>query len=130
VTVEVSSMNPIAACVMTAVVSSAVACQPRSGGRAAAGTNPSDRVSKESTMTTPPTRKQILFYEDDRLIDREDVETVPDSVRYVDVNGVREEVAKVVARTAGDQRFIEQYAADGRLLLRTVQIRQPRPDGG
>jgi hypothetical protein len=119
-----------AASLMTAVLGSAAGCQPRPSGRPAE-TNASDRVNKEPAMTSPTTsRKQILFYEDDRLVDREDAETVPDSVRYVEVNGVREEVAKVVARTAGEQRFIEQYAADGRLLLRTVQIRQPRPDGG
>jgi hypothetical protein len=116
---------------VTAMLTSAGGCHERPSGRQIREPKPSERVSKEPAMTTPSTtRKQILFYDDDKLIDREDADSVPDSVRYVEVNGVREEVAKVVARTAGDQRFIEQYAADGRLLLRTLQLREPKPPGG
>ncbi len=77
---------------------------------------------KDPAMTTP---KQILFYEDDTLIETEDAATVPESVRYVEVDGKKIEVAKVVARTSGETRAIEQYSSDGVLLLRTLQRRDP-----
>jgi hypothetical protein len=76
-------------------------------------------------MTTTPT-KQIRFYEDDKLINTDDFDKVPDSIRYVDVNGAKVEVAKVVAHTSGEQRFIEQYSADGAMLRRTMQIKDQK----
>lgn len=65
--------------------------------------------------------KKIEFYEDDKLTASENAADVPDEIRYVTVEGKRVEVAKVVARTQGDTRSIEQYGADGRLLMRTLQ---------
>lgn len=84
--------------------------------------DPKEPVKKEPAMTT----KQILFYEDDKLIDTDDFASVPESIRYVEVNGVKVEVAKVVARTAGNQRSIEQYSADGVMLRRTLQLKDPK----
>lgn len=75
--------------------------------------------------------KEIAFYEDDRLIRTKPAETVADEIRFVTVDGQRREVAKIVARTQDDTRSIEQYAADGTLLLRTLQRKftVPKPDG-
>ena len=68
--------------------------------------------------------KQIHFYEDDKLVRTMNAADVSDGIRYVEVGGKKIEVAKVVARTTGDTRSIEQYSADGTLLLRTLQVRE------
>jgi hypothetical protein len=83
--------------------------------------------SKEAPMTTTP-NKQILFYDGDKLIKTENAADVPDQARYVVVDGQRVEVAKVVRKDAPDGRqAIEQYAADGKLLSRTLML--PSPEG-
>jgi hypothetical protein len=79
---------------------------------------------KDRSMST----KQILFYENDQLTRTRNADEVPENIRYVEVNGQRVEVAKIVARTSGDEtRTIEQYSADGVLLRRTLQHRPPTP---
>jgi hypothetical protein len=67
----------------------------------------------------------------DSLALQKPAETVADEIRFVTVDGQRREVAKIVARTQDDTRTIEQYAADGTLLLRTLQRKfaMPKPDG-
>jgi hypothetical protein len=81
---------------------------------------------KEPSMTAP---KQILFYDGDRLVDKDDFARVPDSVRYVTVDGQRVEVAKVVRKDAPNGQAIELYDASGRLLSRTLMIKGG-PGGG
>ena len=76
---------------------------------------------KGRTMTSA---KQIHFYEDDKLVRSVNAADVSDGIRYVEVDGKKVEVAKVVARTSGDTRSIEQYSAEGALLLRTFQVRE------
>jgi hypothetical protein len=111
----------LAPIVLTAAVALGAACdkQPSPAPNPKQPTKP----SKEQPMTTT---KQIKFYEDDKLIDTDDFADVPDSIRYVEVNGVKIEVSKVVAHTEGNQRAIEQYSADGVMLRRTLQLRDPK----
>ncbi len=101
----------------------AIACTSMACGSQRAPDAPKNS-KKEPAMTTTA-GKTIEFYEDDKLIDTDDFATVPENIRFVTVNGAKVAVAKVIARTAGDQRFIEQYSADGVLLRRTMQVRDP-----
>jgi hypothetical protein len=100
---------------LAAVLAVGAACdrRPMPAGKPAAN-------NKEQSVTSS---KQIRFYEDDKLITTDDFAHVPDNIRYVEVDGVKIEVSKVVAHTAGNQRAIEQYSADGVMLRRTLQIR-------
>lgn len=49
---------------------------------------------------------------------------VPESVAWAELAGERVPVTRVVSHTNGDQRTIRSYAADGRLLASTVQVRK------
>jgi hypothetical protein len=119
-------MNPALTASLVGAVLAAAGCANRTASKTDGPPNVTSST-KEAKMTTPTAATdQIQFYEDDKLVDTKAADAVPDSVRYVDVNGTRVAVAKVVARTAGDRRAIEQYSADGVLLLRTLQIRDPK----
>ena len=83
-------------------------------------------VQKEPSMTTS---KQILYYDGDRLIRKEDFAKVPEHIRYVEIDGRRVEVAKIVRKDAPNGQAIEQYGVDGLLLSRTLMIKTP-PAGG
>jgi hypothetical protein len=51
--------------------------------------------------------------------------SVPDAIAHVLVAGQRVAVARVVRSEAGGQTRIDCYAADGRLLQRTVGAARP-----
>jgi hypothetical protein len=51
---------------------------------------------------------------------------VPESVRFADTEQGRVPVVRVVATTAGDQRFVREYGPAGELLRTTVQVRSPK----
>jgi hypothetical protein len=87
-----------------------------------------ETVKEKLPMNEP---KQIRFYEGDQLVRTEAAANVPDEIRYVTVEGKRVEVAKIVANTLDDTRTIEQYDANGGLLLRTLQRKfSPPPADG
>jgi hypothetical protein len=52
----------------------------------------------------------------------EDIANVPESLRFADTDAGPVPVVRVVARTAGNQRYIREYGPKGELLRSTVQI--------
>jgi hypothetical protein len=121
---------PAAAGLGLGIAAGSSACQRRAASTPTTLTTTS--FQKDHVMTET---KQIQFFQDDKLIEAKNAADVPDNIRYVTVDGKPIEVVKVVAHTMGDTRAIEQYAADGTLLLRTLQrkfsIPKPSvPDAG
>ncbi len=79
-----------------------------------------------------PTRPQhpgtIVFVDGDTnaVIREVPASAAPDSVRYADTEQGPVPVVRVVATTAGDQRFVREYGPAGELLRTTVQVRSPK----
>lgn len=61
---------------------------------------------------------------DTNEITEEDAANVPESLRFAETDEGLVPVVRVVARTAGKQRFIREYGPGGELLRSTVQIQQ------
>jgi hypothetical protein len=55
----------------------------------------------------------------------EDAAAVPESLRFAETEEGLVPVVRVVARTAGDRRYIREYGPDGELLRSTTQIAEP-----
>ncbi len=58
------------------------------------------------------------------------VSEVPESGRFVDTGKGLVPVVRVVATSAGDQRFVREYGPAGELLRTTVQVRSPESHTG
>jgi hypothetical protein len=70
---------------------------------------------------------QIHFFENGVLIATKDAAEFPDSIRFADVDGQQVAVAKIVATTVGDTRSIAEFAADGRFLRSSMEVRPGAP---
>ena len=68
----------------------------------------------------------------DTIVTECPVSEVPESGRFVDTDHGPVPVVRVVATTAGDQRYVREYGPKGELLRTTVQVRtgQERAGGG
>ena len=52
---------------------------------------------------------------------------VPDTIAWVDVNGVREPVVRIEITGTREQRRITKFGRDGQMLESTIQAPPPRP---
>lgn len=62
----------------------------------------------------------IAFYEGGVEIDRRSASEVPEGIRFADAPEGKVPVVKVVSHKIGNQRFIQEFGPDGRLLRSTV----------
>lgn len=78
-------------------------------------------------MTEPATHPgKIQFVDRTAATDETRAYTeVPEGIAFVEVDGHRVPVVRVVAETHGDTRTLISYGADGAVLERTVQRRRP-----
>lgn len=74
-------------------------------------------------MEKHPGRVTFVNGNTNEIIDEEDVATVPPSIAFVELDGKRYPVVRIVVFEDEDRRIIRQYGEDGTLLLSTVQIR-------
>ena len=66
----------------------------------------------------------------DSIVTECPVSEVPESGRFVDTDKGPVPVVRVVATTAGEQRFVREYGPKGELLRTTVQVRSPKDNTG
>ncbi len=73
-------------------------------------------------MSQPQSQK-VQIIEDGVLVATKDLQELPEEVRYVEFEGKEVPLAKLVALNYQGKRAIEEYAADGRLLRRSFEIK-------
>lgn len=78
-------------------------------------------------MSEPPRHPGTIVYVDGDTgaETEEDASALPESLRFAETDEGLVPVVRVVARTAGDRRYIREYGPDGELLRSTTQLADP-----
>lgn len=81
---------------------------------------------RESSIMSEPKHPGFITYVDgdtNTTVSTDPVASVPPGMRFADTASGKVPVVKVVATTAGNQRFIREYGPGDQLLRSTVQLK-------